>query len=338
MKMSLPWISAAQISEWPLVGQGGEILAHARSASSQIKDPQALLTIIDALSVECRSTLAPDHKIVGIGVGARRNIGPQHGVLRHFPNLPQLEGWTCGATFFPFQIPVTLENDATSAAIGENWLGASRNVHDSIMITLGTGVGGGVIINNEALRGIDGTAGKIGHMNVEPDGVPCKCGSHGCIEQYASATALVRMAREAGLDVSTSLEVYQMDRDGDERARSVFQKMGRYLGMTLASLVNCLLNPQMIVIGGGAAAGWDAFIDHVRTELHARAFDEPADRAEIVRSELGDNAGILGAREIGLFNVRAVAFESLCSSSKHGKADRLFNTPNRLFPAHPVNR
>jgi glucokinase len=277
------------------VGPGGEILAHARSTTPENCDPQMLLTTMESLAKECRAALAPEREIVGIGVGAPANIGPQHGVLRNLPNLRQLEGMDLKTDLSArFHIPVTLENDATAAAIGENWLGASRDVTDSIMITLGTGVGGGVIINNEALRGIDGTAGKIGHMNVEPDGVPCKCGSHGCIEQYASATALVRMGREAGLEVSSSLDVYRSAQSGNEAARSVFQSMGRHLGITLASLVNAL-NPEMIVIGGGAAAGCDAFIDHVRTEMHARAFNEPADRAQIVRSVLGDNAGILGA-------------------------------------------
>jgi glucokinase len=282
------------------VSDDGVILSHARTPTPRDCDPTALLDAMETLAGECRSGLADGQKIAAIGVGAPANVSPQDGILKNLPNLRQLEGMDLkGGLTERFKIPVTLENDATAAAIGENWLGASREVKDSIMVTLGTGVGGGVILNNEPIRGIDGTAGKIGHICVEPDGVPCKCGSHGCIEQYASATALVRMAREAGLEVANSFDVYKLAQSGDAAALAVFQKMGRYLGITLAGLVN-LLNPEMIIIGGGAAASWDAFIDHVRSEVRARAFDEPADRAQIVRSELPDNAGILGAAKSAL--------------------------------------
>ena len=224
------------------------------------------------------------------------------GVLTKLPNLPSLNGMNLKAALTDrFSLPVTLENGATAAAIGENWLGASKGVDDSILITLGTGVGGGVIINGEPHRGKDGTADEIGHICVEPDGHPCGCGSHGCVKQYACATAIVRMAKESGLEITTSLEVYESAQRGDEIARSVFQKMGRYLGITLAGLVNTL-NPEMIVLGGGVAAGMDAFIEPLKAEILARAFREPAERAKIVRSELGDNAGFLGAARSAFLN------------------------------------
>jgi glucokinase len=276
------------------VAENGEILALERTPTPT-DGQQPFLDALEYLAGKCRGRLTGGHDIVAIGVGAPANIGPQHGVLRDLPNLRQLEGMDLRQELVTrFSIPATLENDATAAAIGENWLGASREVSDSIMVTLGTGVGGGVILNEQPVRGVDGTAGKVGHMCVEPDGHPCKCGSHGCIEQYASATAIVRLAGEAGLTVTSSADVYKMAMAGDERAKSVFEKMGRLLGITLGSLAN-LLNPQMFIIGGGAAAGWDAFIEHVRTSLNSHAFSEPASRAVIVRSELGDNAGILGA-------------------------------------------
>jgi glucokinase len=282
------------------VSDAGDILAHSRTPTPENCDPPMLLSAMSKLEAECRSALGPEFEVAALGVGAPANIGPQHGVLRDLPNLRQLEGMDLKADLVDrFKIPVTLENDATAAAIGENWLGASRTVSDSIMITLGTGVGGGVILNNQPVRGIDGTAGKVGHMCVEPDGYPCKCGSHGCIEQYASATAIVRLAVESGMQVSSSAEVYEASMSGDAKAKAVFERMGRLLGITLGSLAN-LLNPQMFIIGGGAAAGWDAFIDQVRSELHARAFSEPANRAVIVRSELGGDAGILGAAKSAL--------------------------------------
>lgn len=288
------------------VGSDGQIFSHAKTETQHANDPHGLLAALASLAAECRSVLSADQKVIGIGAGVPANI-THDGVLQNLPNLRGLEGMNLKAGLSSqFDLPVGLENDATAAAIGENWLGASKDVRDSIMITLGTGVGGGIIINNEPLRGADGTAGKLGHICVEPDGHPCGCGSHGCIEQYASATAIVRMANEWGVEVATSLDVYKLATgsppDGSpemltlpnkQKARAVFAKMGRYLGITLGGLVNAL-NPEMIVIGGGAAAAWDAFVDHLNRELKYRAFDEPAERVQIVRGQLGDNAGILG--------------------------------------------
>lgn len=276
------------------VGRDGQIFSHAKTETENANGPESLVGALSALADECRSALTEDQRVIGIGAGVPANITPE-GVLQNLPNLPALEGMNLKAELTAkFDLPVVLENDATAAAIGENWLGASKEVHDSIMVTLGTGVGGGILICDQPLRGIDGTAGKIGHICVEPDGHPCGCGSNGCIEQYASATAIVRLANEMGMDLTTSFEVFEAEQSGDERAIEVFKRMGRYLGIALGGLVNAL-NPEMIVIGGGASAAWDAFIGPLTTEIHYRAFNEPADRVKIVKGILGDNAGILGA-------------------------------------------
>jgi glucokinase len=242
---------------------------------------------------ECRDGVS-ETRFAGIGLGLPANVTAD-GVLCHLPNIPTLEGCDFGRKLYDrLGIPVVLENDATAAAIGEAWLGVSKGVKNSILVTLGTGVGGGIISNGEPLRGPDGGAGKIGHICVEPDGHPCGCGSHGCIEQYASATALARMSYEAGLPYKNSYELFEAFEKGDQAATTIFEQMGRYLGITLAGLINTF-NPDMIIIGGGVAAGWDAFIKPLSKEIKYRAFCEPAERAKIVRSEHGDNAGILGA-------------------------------------------
>ncbi len=275
------------------VASDGAILHTARIGTPKGVSPEQLIETIEQLANECRSSIGISAATVGIAVGAPANINSD-GVLQNLPNLPTLSGMDLkGDLETAFDLPATIENDATAAAIGENWLGASKDVNDSILVTLGTGVGGGIIINNRPIRGIDGTAGKIGHICVEPEGVPCGCGSRGCIEQYASATAMARMAREAGCDATVSVDVYNAAMQGDPRAASVFQSMGRYLGITLAGLINAL-NPEMIIIGGGAAAGWDMFIGPLDAEVKARAFSEPVERVKIVRSVLGDDAGILG--------------------------------------------
>lgn len=256
--------------------------------------PAGLMALIHEMSVVCRNGL--DGQLCAIGFTAPSPIPLDFdGILTKLPNLGSVTGMNFKAELEKlFGLPVYMENDATAAAIGENWIGASRDVRNSVCVTLGTGIGGGIIINGEALRGPDGIGGEVGHITVEPDGVPCKCGNNGCIEEYASATAIKRLAGENGLDVSTSAEVYQAWKDGDVRAAKVFATMGRYLGIMLAGLANAL-NPEMFVIGGGVAAGWDAFAPHVAAEIEKRAYPAAAKRAELRSCLLGDNAGLIGA-------------------------------------------
>jgi glucokinase len=165
-------------------------------------------------------------------------------------------------------------------------------------------VGGGIIIDGRLVRGIDGTAGEIGHIAVEPEGYPCGCGSRGCVEQYSSATAIVRLAKEqlprfpesvlrSNLEL-TPLNVFEAGIAGDGLSIEVFRQAGTYLGIALGGLVN-VLNPEVIVIGGGVSAGWDLFIEPLQAEILSRAFPQPGERVKLVRSELGDDAGILGA-------------------------------------------
>ena len=277
------------------VTASGEVLHVARGKTPANVSPAQLLDITEDLSVECRNAIGSEWPVKGMGFASPAPASKNcEGVLTKLPNLPSLNGMNLAAELGKrFSLPVTLENDATAAAIGEHWLGASRSVGDSIMLTLGTGVGGGLILDGEPFRGVDGTAGEIGHIVVEPEGHPCGCGGRGCIEQYASATAIVRIARESGLPYETSVDIYKAAEGGDESAQRVFKTMGKYLGIALAGIVN-VLNPEMIVIGGGVAAGWSAFIEPLRSEIAARAFEAPAKRAVLVRSSLGDMAGLLG--------------------------------------------
>lgn len=278
------------------VARDGTILFSTRSATPRDVTPGQLIELTAKMVGECRDAVGDDRSVSGIAFAAPAPAASDgDGILNKLPNLPSITGMNLKKDLWEkFGLPVTLENDATAATIGEHWLGVSRDVANSVMFMLGTGIGGGIIINNKPLRGPDGTAGEIGHFCLEPEGPPCGCGSRGCVEQFASATAIVRMARENGMDVKRSVEVYDAAVTGDERAIAVFKKMGTYLGIMIAGMVNAL-NPEMVVIGGGASAAWDQFYDHVRSEVDIRAFQEPARRVRIVRSTLGDDAGILGA-------------------------------------------
>ncbi len=273
----------------------GEILHLTKRPTPDNVSPDQLIALVREMASECCDSMLNDGKLIAVAFTAPAPVARDFdGILTKLPNIPTLVGMNLKTELEKlFDLPVTIENDATAAAIGENWIGASKGIENSICVTLGTGIGGGIIINGEPIRGKDGSGGEIGHICVEPDGEACGCGSHGCIEQYASATAIVRMAREAGLDTPTSEDVYEAYKQGDIKASEIFKTMGRYLGITLAGLANAL-NPEMIVICGGVNGGWDAFAAHTKTEIEIRAYRAAAKRAKLVKGKLDDNAGILG--------------------------------------------
>jgi glucokinase len=272
-------------------------------------------------------TLKAPGKLTGIGIGVPGIIDMATGFLHESPNLP---GWDNYPVHSDIEqrlgAPVVLENDANAAGMGEKWLGAGRDVDTMIMLTLGTGVGGGLVVDGKIWHGMNGMAGELGHITVYPDGVLCNCGNHGCLEQYASATAIVRMANEAIESGSsprlkemksshpeefTARAVYQAAVMGDSGAQEIFGKVGRALGMAIGGLINSL-NPHMIVIGGGASNSWDLFAPSVFSEVHKRSFVYRATapkaggtsvterRTIITRALLGSDAGLFGAARLGM--------------------------------------
>jgi len=207
-------------------------------------------------------------------------------------------------------LPVAVRNDANAAALAEWRYGAGRPYASLLHFTLGTGVGSGLILDGHLWTGVDGIAAEYGHATVEPEGHPCPCGNRGCLEQYASATAIARMARqriEAGEATSLrsdagrfpdSAEVAEAAANGDPLALACFAAAGRYLGIAAASAVN-LLNLEAIVIGGGVGQSYGLLAEHLRKEIKRRAFKTPAERVVLLQGELGDDAGLLGAAAAG---------------------------------------
>jgi glucokinase len=291
-----------------VVGPSGAILHRERCPTPHDKGSDGIVSAIVELARKCTSVV-DEASIDVLGAAIPATIDFAHGIVHYAPNLQMLNGVHFSAQLAEsLGVEIVLENDATAAAIGEHQFGASREFKNSVCVTLGTGVGSGIILNGEPLRGPDGTAGEFGHVCVEPDGRPCGCGSWGCLEQYASATAVVRMTAEMSVETPsvlsgrtdlTSEEIYKAAKAGDEVAIDTFRKMGYYLGIAFAGLAN-LLNPEAIVLAGGLAAGWDMFIDEVRDQIMKRAFREPALRVKLVRAELGDDAGILGVASLAL--------------------------------------
>ena len=240
--------------------------------------------------------------VMAVGVGAPGIIQMDKGIVVKSPNFPDWNNLPLRDELEKaLHVPVIIENDANAAALGEQWLGAGCGIDSMILLTLGTGVGGGIVLNNKIWQGADGMAGEVGHMTLIPDGRQCGCGNTGCLEMYASARGIVQSYREAsGMTEAaqassvTSEMVYQTARNGDPVALHVMKEMGRLLGIGIANLIN-IFNPQMIVLGGGVKDAWDLFIGATHEEIMRRAFQVPAERTRIVPSLLGDDAGMIGA-------------------------------------------
>ena len=272
--------------------------------------------------------------LLGIGVGVPGIIDMQTGLVRESPNLPGWVDYPAGADIGQrLKTMVILENDANVAAFGEQWLGAAKDYADMAMLTLGTGVGGGLVLGGAIWRGANGMAGEFGHTTVEPDGHPCGCGNRGCLEQYASATAVVRLAREAIASNGASAlaraahsdpefsakSIYNLAIQGDEDARRIFRYVGRCLGIVLSAMVNSL-NLPIYVIGGGVSSAWEAFSPSIFEELRRRSIvyaataphdpsatnqgasahveAGPGHKTIITRALLGSDAGLYGAARL----------------------------------------
>lgn len=259
-------------------------------------------------------------RLAGVGVGVPGIIDMKSGMLRESPNLPGWEDYPVREEIERrLETRVVLENDANAAALGEKWLGAGRKVDDLCMLTLGTGVGGGIVLGGRIWHGMTGMAGELGHITVDAEGPACGCGSRGCLEQFASATAIERMAREAAAGGGApalarvtakrgfnSEIVFQVAQAGDPGAQEIFAQVGRALGIAVAALVN-MFNLPMYVIGGGVADAWPQFSPALLEEVRKRSFvyvatsSHPAGgKTVIARAELGSDAGLFGAARLAL--------------------------------------
>jgi len=237
----------------------------------------------------------------GIGVGVPGFIRIKEGFITGSNNLPYLENFPVRDELSRrLEARVILENDANAAALGEKWIGAGRDVDDLVLLTLGTGVGGGVISCGRILRGHVGMAGEFGHITVNPTGNPCGCGNQGCLEKHASATAVSAMAEMLHLGIElTSRQVYDLAQEPGEagdKARMIWQVVGEYLGIAVATLVNSF-NFPLYLLSGGMLGAWDLFAPHMMNTLEKRSFTYRATKGEtkVEKATLGSDAGLFGA-------------------------------------------
>jgi glucokinase len=290
-----------------LVDDSGRIL---KQLKQETPKGDSANCIVEALARAAQQWSSDEQPVVAASIMVPGAVDSDKAVVLQAPNLPSLVNFDLKAELQRrLGWPVFLENDANAAAVGEMWLGAARGCKDVVSVTLGTGVGGGVILDGKLWRGSHGSAGEIGHTTVDPfSGLKCKCGNTGCLELFASATAIVRMTRE-GLASHpqselqqaelTAERVYEAGHRGDALALSVFERFGMYLGVGLANLIN-FIDPQIIVLTGGVVNGWDLFSPEMYRQVSERAFRTTAQEVKIAKAECGDNAGLLGAARIAL--------------------------------------
>ena len=235
-------------------------------------------------------------KLAGVGVGVPGFIQMDKGIVVGAPNLPAFDNYPVRDEIEKrLGARVILENDANAAALGERWMGAGCGIDDLVLLTLGTGIGGGIVSGGKLLRGFLGMAGEIGHVTISPNGYPCGCGNTGCAEKYASATAVSAMARLLNLGHDLSAEdVFNLAKGGNERARMIYSTVGTSLGILLAYLINTF-NFPLYLLGGGMTGAWDLFHPPLLAELERRSFIYRKNPPRIERATLGGDAGLLGA-------------------------------------------
>jgi glucokinase len=305
------------------VSREGQLLEKVTLEANAARGPDPVINEMCSAIQRINSQYERDGKFLGAGIGIPGIIDLETGTIRKSANLPRFSDYPVRAEIERrLGAKVFLDNDANFAALGEKWLGAGRSVANMAILTLGTGIGGGIVLNEKIFHGMNGMSGEFGHVPISKEGPPCGCGSYGCAEQYASATAIMRMAREAITAGSAALArvadsgaefnaevVYKLAMQGDKDAQNIFRKFGNALGFLLAGLVNTL-NLDMFVIGGGVSSAWDAFAPSMFEELRSRSLvyaatdpgDLPPERTHgktiIAKALLGSDAGLYGAARV----------------------------------------
>ena len=289
----------------------GDMLSRVYRLTLAHEGPQKVIGhMIDAVQRSLRKAGLDLSAIGGVGIAAAAIIDIGRGLVSEAPNLPHWHNIPLRERLADsLGKPVFLLNDASAAALGEHRMGAGRGLDNLIYITVSTGIGGGLIINGQLYNGTDGCAAEIGHMIILVDGPACKCGQRGCFEAMASGTAIARMAQQhlaAGgksrlaeltggkIEGVTAELVAEAGRRNDGLALSVIDEAARYLGIGLANLVN-IINPQMIIIGGGVSKMGAMLFRPARKSMKEHAFKLPARTVRVVRPRLGMDAGLMGA-------------------------------------------
>lgn len=283
----------------------GKILDKTSGGTNLQAGRDAVLADIVAAIRKLRGS-QPKATLAGVGLGVPGIIVIETGVVTNSPNLPCFDNFPIRDEIERLlKAPVILENDANAAALGEKWMGAGKEVDDLMLLTLGTGIGGGIVTGGKVLHGFVGMAGEVGHLTVVPGGNPCGCGNNGCLEKHASATALTCMARLMGLGNDlTAKDLADLAKSGNPKAQLPYTMMGQALGVALANLIN-LLNFPLYLLSGGVLPAWDLFAPAMFEEVKRRSYVYRYTKTRIEPAILGNEAGLYGAAYLP-FQARAV--------------------------------
>lgn len=289
----------------------GEILAREKRATMADEGPEAVISrLIGAIEAALSLAGTEPARLAAIGIAVAGMALPGEGVVAFSPNL---RGWRDvplrDIVARQLGVSTFLINDASAAALGEHCYGAGRGVNNLVYVTVGTGIGGGVIIDGKLYCGACGVAGEVGHMTIDVDGPRCNCGNFGCLEALASGTAVAREAKRhvaegaetclpqlvgGELEMITAETVFQAAQKGDPLALEIIAQAASYLGIGLANLVN-LFNPELIIVGGGLAHMGNMLLSPALRVIRERAFEVPAQAVRLVTAQLGGSSGVLGA-------------------------------------------
>jgi glucokinase len=278
------------------------VFRHAREG----KGPDQLLDVLVAAVEEAREAAGGEVRAVGFGVPSL--VDPATGVANTTVHLPLRDVPLRDVMAERLGIPVTVDNDANAAMVAEHRHGAAVGASTAALLTLGTGIGGGIIVDGRVVRGGFGGAGEWGHMVIQADGPLCTCGNRGCLEMLVSGTALGRAAQGAAMALPdsgfgralaagrsiTGMLATELAHDGDPVARDVVASIGHYLGVGIGNVVN-ILNPEVVVVGGGVIAAGELLLAPARAVVAERALAPSRDQVKIVPTRFGDASGMIGA-------------------------------------------
>lgn len=290
---------------------GSEILGVVSEPTRPAGGPEAVVERIIHLA-RASMARAAGRDIAGVGIGSPGPLDTRRGVVLLTPNLGWVNMPLRDRVAAGLDLPATLDNDANCAVLGEWWRGAARGAAHVVGLTIGTGIGGGIVLNGEIYHGASDIAGEIGHMTIDSTGRRCKCGNYGCLEAYASGPAIAARAVEgieAGaetslpsyvdgdLSVITAQLVYEAAYDGDAFALEVVRDTAKFLGAGVANIIN-IFNPEVVVICGGVTLAGDNLFVPLRSEVKRRAFKPAVDVCRILPGELPGTAGVWGAAAV----------------------------------------
>lgn len=298
-----------------LVKADGEILLKKSTPTPPSHDAEGIISAMAEISLSLVKEAGIDkNEVEWVGIGTPGTVDNENGVIIYANNLDFRN--TPAAAIFQktWDIPVFLGNDANCAALGEAYAGAAKDCQTAIMITLGTGLGGGIIIDKKIYAGFNGAGGELGHMTIVADGIPCTCGRKGCWESYSSATALIRMTKEA-METDTKKEsllwkmheaegkvsgksAYAAAAQGDALAKSVVDMYEHYLATGIASIIN-VFQPEMLIIGGGVSKEGDRLLEPLNERVFKEVYTRGVPQTELKIAVLGNDAGIVGAAMLG---------------------------------------